>query len=397
MRILMVHNDYAKPSGEESAVRALAELLTGHGQEVLWHLKTSSGLADSFAAQAGAFLSGIHSFSARREMVKRLDEVGPLDIVQVQNLYPLLSPSILAPIRRRGLPIVMRCPNYRTFCPSGMHLSHDQVCEKCLGGREWWCVVKNCECGRFKSLGYALRCAWARRNRSVLDNVTVFMVLSEFQKRRYMAQGIAQERLEILPNFAEQVPASDDSSPGDWVSFVGRVSPEKGVDLFIQAARNMPEVPFVIAGDASRQPELAKDAPANVRFLGHQSRPQLAELYRRSRIVVVPSRCFEGFPNVIASAMAYAKPVVCSALGPLGEIVEDGKTGLTFQRDSAGDLAGKIRILMDSADLCRQMGQAGREKAQRLYSPEAAYRRLMEIYDKARLLSRRGPAGAAVE
>ena len=64
-----------------------------------------------------AFFSGIHNPRARNEMA-RLLRAEHCDLVQTQNLYPQFSPSILKPCRDRGIPVVMRCPNYRCSAPS---------------------------------------------------------------------------------------------------------------------------------------------------------------------------------------------------------------------------------------------------------------------------------------
>ncbi len=85
----------------------------------------------------------------------------------------------------------------------------------------------------------------------------------------------------------------------------------------------------------------------------------------------------------IVEAMMGAKPVVASHIGGIPEIVDDGVTGMLFEPGNAEDLAEKIQYLWDRPDLCRQMGEAGREKALREYSPAKYYERLMAVYEKA--------------
>lgn len=137
-------------------------------------------------------------------------------------------------------------------------------------------------------------------------------------------------------------------------------------------------------------PGIRHDAPANLEFIGY--RDELSSFYANARIIVLPSICFEGFPGVIAEAMLHAKPVVCSRIGGLPEIVDDGVTGLLSEPGNAEDLAGKIRYLWDRPALCREMGQAGREKVLREYSPEKYYERLMAVYEQAIALGPGGPA-----
>jgi glycosyltransferase involved in cell wall biosynthesis len=333
-------------------------------------------------AQARAFFTGIHNPSAAKALAGELDRFGP-DIVQVQNLYPLISPSIFAPIRRRSIPVVMRCPNYRIFCPNGRHLVKGRLCDLCIGpGHELWCVVRNCEESLFKSMGYAARNAAARITGRILNGVDVFVVQSRFQRDLFAARGIPIDRMEIVPGLA---PALEEPpwTIGRWVTFVGRVSPEKGIETFIQAAKTETEIPFAVAGDDRSMPGIRSRATPNIEWLGFLNRVSLDSVYGQSRIVVVPSQWYEGFPNVIVQAMMMARPVICSAIGGLPDIVEDGRTGLLFDPNNVAELAQKIRFLYTRSGLCRQMGIAGREKALREYSRDACYGHLMVAFRKA--------------
>jgi glycosyltransferase involved in cell wall biosynthesis len=384
LKIVIAHNDYGRPSGEEHAIETIAGLVSRQGHQVAWFRRSSAGIRESGSRKLAAFFAGVANPFAARQFGQCLDRERP-ELVFVQNLYPFLSPSILPQCKRRGIPVVMRCPNYRLFCPNGLHLSHGEVCERCLGGKEYWCVWRNCEGNYFKSLGYALRNASARLTRRILDNVSVFAVLSEFQKRRFIAGGIPAERIEILPNVIPNIPAASEGipGPGDLITFVGRVSPEKGIEDFVAAARALPGLPFAVAGATERMPELVARSPKNVRWLGFLKESELNEICRRSRMLVFPFRWFEGFPNVISRAMVLGKPVVAASIGAVPEIVTDGKTGLLFKPADTAELVARIQELYPDTDRCRSMGQAGREKALAQYSPEVVYKRLLEIFSKA--------------
>jgi glycosyltransferase involved in cell wall biosynthesis len=138
-------------------------------------------------------------------------------------------------------------------------------------------------------------------------------------------------------------------------------------------------------------PELLPQAPANVQFVGHLDAARLAEFYRDLRMLVLPSKCFEAFPLVLVEAMLQRKPVICSNIGGLPEIVEDGVTGLLFQTGNAAELAEKVRSLWSRPDVCRRMGEAGRAKAVREYSAEKYYERLLAAYRQALTLGPGGP------
>ena len=386
MHILLVHNDYARFSGEENAVENIAKLLEAHGHRLSWLRRTSSKIGDSTVNKIQALFSGIYSFDARKEMSRILNGE-QIDLIQVQNLYPFISPSVLPECRKRGIPVVMRCPNYRLFCPNGLHLTHGKVCDRCLGGKEWNCVLQNCEENILKSTGYAVRNATARITGMIRNNVTTFVVLSKFQKQRFINGGIPSDRIGILPNIAPLVQIPDNADVGETVSFVGRVSKEKGIDEFLAASRRLDHLLFTIVGSTEGMPCIRSEASSNVSIPGFLTGSALDDLFNTSRILVFPSKWFEGFPNVIAKAMAHRKPVIAARIGAIPEIVEDGVTGLLFEPGNATDLAEKIEYLWNQPDLCRKMGQAGLEKARREYSQENFYQRLINIYENARSIT----------
>ncbi len=389
MRILFAHNDYGIWTGEEASVEKIAKLLSDHGHEVFWFRRSSHKLwlRGSFFGKAAAFLTGIHNPIAARDIALMLDEIKP-DLVQVQNLYPFLSPSILRPIKKRGIPIVMRCPNYRLFCPNGLHFSKGRVCERCISfGGELWCILKNCQGNIFKSTGYALRNAWARINRTILKNVDIFIVQTQFQKAKFVENGISPDRIEILPGMALPLDISSNGQVGDSVVFIGRTSQEKGIETFLEAAQTAPEIPFSIAGDSPKSGQYMSRTANNVRWLGFLNGEALFDLYRSARFVIAPSSWYEGFPNIIVKAMMMEKPVISTKIGGIPEIVEDVVTGLLCEPANARELSEKIQYLWERPLLCKQMGQAGRQKALREYSPEKCYERLIMIYQKATRLS----------
>src|ERR1700712_4571891 len=112
MKILIVHNNYGRYSGEEAVVDKMGDMLRTHGHE------TSFFRADTAAYQQGLrnkmrmFLSGIYSYRGVRGLKKALRTEKP-DIVNVHNLYPFISPAALFACRAAGIPVVMTVHNYR--------------------------------------------------------------------------------------------------------------------------------------------------------------------------------------------------------------------------------------------------------------------------------------------
>ena len=213
MKILFIHNSYSEktPSGEEHASRELAALLEEHGHEVRWLKRNSDDVRASKKLTVASFFTGIYNPFIKKELVKVIEEFRP-DVAQVQNLYPLISSSIFGVLKKYHIPVVMRCPNYRLFCPSGLSLNKKgQVCEQCWGkGHEWWCVKSNCENSIPKSVGYALRNSFNRITGKIRNGVDVFIVQSEFQKKKFMGQGIPEHKIGIVPGISPNVTLRSD-------------------------------------------------------------------------------------------------------------------------------------------------------------------------------------------
>ena len=106
------------------------------------------------------------------------------DIVHIHNLYPFISPTNLVNIRRHHIPIVMTVHNYRLIAPMGF-FTNGKICESCAGGKEWNCIIKNCEGSFAKSSGYALRNFYARKRKLYSSNVNRFICLTNFKRKTH--------------------------------------------------------------------------------------------------------------------------------------------------------------------------------------------------------------------
>ena len=180
MKVLIVHNNYGKYSGEEAVVDKMADMLTSHGHEVAFYRRTNEGVRESAVGKIKGFLSGIYSPSGVRGMWDALRRERP-DIVNVHNLYPFISPAALFECKKSGVPVVMTIHNFRLICPTGLFMRDGLPCEVCVErGNEWSCVRYNCECNRLKSIGYTLRNVYARWTGAYRKNVAAFACITEY-------------------------------------------------------------------------------------------------------------------------------------------------------------------------------------------------------------------------
>lgn len=359
MKILMVHNDYGRYSGEEAVVDRLVADFQAMGHEVAQYRRTSLGARGTFWGNIRGFLAGIYSPSGVRGMRKALREHRP-DIVHVHNLYPFISPAALFACRKADCRVIMTVHNYRLVCPTGLFLRDGHACEECLlCGNESPCIRHNCEGSRLRTLGYALRNASARLTGAFLKCVDLFCCLTDFQRRKLIEAGFPKEKMVVIPNYFES--SQEMSKPLEnshkFIAYVGRLSHEKGFDLLVEVARRHPEIPFRFAGEKREEAELG--ALPNVEYCGLLDKEALSRFYREAAFIVLPSRCYEGFPLVIPEAYALGLPIVAPQHGPFPDLIGDG--GLLFAPSNPDDLERQVMRLWDDASLraeCSRQAQS---------------------------------------
>ncbi len=383
MKVLIVHNKYAIPgrgSGEEVNIENISNLLRQNGHSVTTYYESSLDIETLFLGKVRMFFSGIYNFFQYSKFLRFLRSDRP-DVVLIQNLYPKLSPAILDACRKSDLPVVMRVPNYRLVCPTGLMLRENKGCDTCLGGREYMCAVHNCEDNIFKSFGYALRGYIANKRGVFKDNVSCFLVLTQFAKDILVRAGYDSNKIRVLSGLSTSRAMlnvqSGSTSNDKFIGFVGRISQEKGIELLFQAAKLNPDIAFKCAGAFEVNSALLRDVPPNVKMLGHLNSEELTNFYSAASFLVVPSLCYEGLPSVCLEAMQFRKAVLCSDIGGLSEVVKNRETGLLFRPNSLSDLSDKLRELWINEKLTFQLGENAYTLGQDFYSERAFYERLV--------------------
>lgn len=225
----------------------------------------------------------------------------------------------------------------------------------------------------------------------------LFLAVSEFLRRKLLEQDFPAERVLVHYTGVDTKrfqPASTEASPA--ILFVGRLEEVKGIPFLIRAAaevqRELPEAELVLIGDGSLRPELerlAKQSLRRYRFLGVQTSDEVREWMNRASVVCAPSITRpsgeeEGFGMVCAEAQAVAKPVVAFDSGGIAEVVCHGSTGFLAPERDWQALAGYLITLLQSPELRKRFGLAGREWVVRQFDLKQRTRVLEEIY--ARIL-----------
>jgi glycosyltransferase involved in cell wall biosynthesis len=209
-----------------------------------------------------------------------------------------------------------------------------------------------------------------RLARGILRGARLVIAASTDLAERALALGALDVR--VIPSGVDLPREIGPEAEPPEILFAGRLSPEKGVFELLEATQGLN---LVAAGDGPLRPRV----PVALGFVPHD---QLQQLYARAAVVACPSRR-EGFGVACLEAMAHARPVVATAVGGLRDLVVDGETGfLVPTRDPAALRVALDRLLADR-ELRRQLGIAGRERAQRQFSWQAVTDATLDAYADA--------------
>ncbi|GAA2564916.1 glycosyltransferase [Streptomyces lienomycini] len=390
MHVLVVHNRYnsAQPSGENRVVDQEVALLRAAGHRVEVFERRSDDIAGrSLLGKVAVPLLVPWNPGVRTELAGRL-RTGRPDVVHVHNVFPLLSPAVLAACADVDVPAVATLHNYTQVCPPGTLQRDGRPCAECVGSTPLPAVRHGCYRGsRLATVPLAVGLSVNRRR--WWSGVDRFFCISAAQREVLVRAGMPAGRLAVKHNFVPE-PEVRRSGPGEHLLYLGRLAEAKGIRLLMAAwdeiaADGGVGVPLVIAGTGPLEREVTAWAAGrdDVRYAGLLDPAECGRIVARSVAVVAPSTWLEAFGLVVVEAMAAEVPAVAAGHGAFVELVEDGVSGLLHRPGEAASLAACLRRITAAPGLGREMGEAARRRYERDFSPAVGLERLVEGYRTA--------------
>jgi len=415
MKILQVHKYFTKKRGGGSvtAFLEIVRMLQNKGHDVsIFSLQDPQNEVTPFAkyfpshfdlnAKASLWKkirwAGklIYNREAKKKMAELIDAENP-EIAHVHNIYHYLTPSIISPLKKRHIPVVMTLHDYKIICPNYKLFNQGKICEKCKGGKYYQCFLNKCLKNSRSASFLAMLEAYLHKITKSYDQVDLYLAPSDFMREKCIQFGIAPEKIKKMRyvfNFQETEIISENIREKDYFLFFGRISSEKGLINLIQAVKKliangkMANERLLIVGKGPQEIELKnlvrqEGLEDKIIFSGFKEGAVLREIILGSKFVVVPSVWYDNSPLVVIESQFYGKPVLVSDRGGTKESIIEGQTGLIFEADNVADLAQKISQLLELTYKERlAMGQAGKENIRKINNTEKIYQELLETYRK---------------
>lgn len=390
LNILMLHNYYQHSGGEDVSMATEAEILcqAGHNVELLtWHNDVIKSM--STLEKLNMFWKTTWNPNSKHQVYEKLRSF-KIDLMHVQNFFPLVSPSVYSSAHQLDIPVVQHLRNFRLGCLNSYLYRDGKVCEACVGRNPWRGVVYRCYRNSLPtSLSLWQMITVHRFRRTWHHDVNAFITPSKFSAEKLSELGIPSNKLYIKPNFIEDPLGTGKIPPypkAPTFLFIGRLSPEKGVLELLKSWKLLQKTDWElwVVGDGPMRVDLEKYCQEcclhNVKFWGYCSKAKTMEILQKSSAILVPSHWYETFGRVVIEAFACGRAAIVSNLGALAELVVEGATGFKVPYASEQDWVDRLLWCGEHMTDIAQMGQQARQVYLKQFTPKMNYQRLSEIY-----------------
>jgi glycosyltransferase involved in cell wall biosynthesis len=437
MNVLMINKFYFLKGGTERYYFNLSKLLEEKGHKVIpFAMKSQRNFSSEFERY---FVSEVvtrpswnlwqdlktvgrffWSWEAQRKIKKLIKEVGPIDVAHIHNIYHQISPSILSVLKKQGIPIVMTVHDYKLISPNYNLYLRGKIYDKICGNNFARCVPDRCVGNSFfKSIICSLEMWFHHRVLNIYKkNIDLFLAPSKFVTEKLIAAGYDKNKIRVIPHFVESsylchpresedpgYPLLNKEGRGEvnspigasgfrltgrndkhgnhekYFLYFGRVSAEKGIDILIETAKEIPDAKFKIAGEGPEFKNyvlrIMNYGLKNIQMLGHKNSDELQNLIQSAYLIIVPSLAPETFGLSALEAMALGKCVVASEVGALPELVDHN---FLFTAGNVFELVELIKKLINDINAVIENGEENRKKVEQLYDRESHYTKILGMY-----------------
>ncbi len=387
-RILMIHNYYQIPGGEDTVVANEIQMLKKYGHHVVFYSRDNSELKEMSKLQK-LFLpiNTIFNFRTYRD-IKKIIKQEKIDIVHVHNTLNLISPSVYYAALSLDVPVVQTVHNFRLLCPGATFYRDGHICEDCVE-KGLWCAIKhNCyRNSKWQTLACVINTKF-HRIMGIYGKIN-YICLTDFNREKLLKlRQVKADMVFVKPNFVE---GTQSFIPGEkrknQFLFSGRLDKLKGIDLLLQAWREMgKQAPkLVICGTGPMEEwcrKFVKKNKLNVELCGFVPNENVREVLANSKALVLPTQWYEGFPMSVVEAYSVGTPIICSDLGNVKSIVTEGISGFKFEINNPQEISFAMRKVIEYKNIYKTT----LENYYQYYTEVKNYGFLINIYKQLKLL-----------
>jgi glycosyltransferase involved in cell wall biosynthesis len=320
----------------------------------------------SWRQKLGYAFDSVYNWEARRKLETLIAETQPNAALFLNAVY--FSDSIIDACRTFHLPLIWRLSDYHKICVNYFLYRDGHICEDCLKHGPIMAIKNACAGYQRSFAGSIIKACgmYLARWRNSYESIEYFVTPSEFTRQKMIQAGFPANKVVNVPTFVDLNGVQSCHYPAKpSVLYAGRLTPEKGVHVLIEAFLTMEnrDVLLTITGDTSTAyaqglirniPEIDRE---RIRFIGFVGQERMHELYSDHSVLVVPSLWYENMPNVVLEGMVHDRPTIVSRLGSFTELIRDGETGYCFAPGDARDLSAKLTFLLDNRGIAEETGK----------------------------------------
>ena len=387
-KILLVHNFYQKPGGEDTVFYNEKKLLEDNGHKVITYTRDNKEILNmNFFKKLLLPLAVIFNYKTYFD-IKKIIKDNDIDVVHVHNTLSLISPSVFYAAINMKVPVVQTLHNFRMQCPNGLFYRDGHICEDCVS-RGLGCALKHkCYRNSFLQTVVIVLMIKIHRLTGVYKKIN-FICLTRFNKKKLLSINndkiiVDSGKISVKSNFVFNVEKKDKGQSEflgnrHYYLYIGRYDEVKGIDIALKAFSRMPnkELHVIGSGDDKYIKEYCKYQ--NIRFIGQLSNDKVLNELSHCNALIYPTRWYEGQPVSIIEAFMNKCPVITSDIGNVNEMIEDGRTGLHFAANSVESLIERInyyeRLSINEFKCCSYKEYMNK------YSDDISYCRIISIYN----------------
>lgn len=301
--------------------------------------------------------------------------------------------SVIPVLRKNHIPLVLSLHMYAFICLTSKMLNGTDICDVGLCKYCVKCSLELSGTGFLNNIKYWFVYAAAKINQGKLrKSVSKFLAMSTYVKRVHQKMlTLDESRITVIPVFFTEM--DDDSTtdkklPDDFILFVGRLVPEKGIDTLIAAYRMLGTRTKLVLIGAGRFDDKYKDLE-NILLIENAPSGVVAEAYRKCRFAVFPSTWPEPFGTVNLEAMSRRKTVIATRIGGFPDVIVDGENGILVPPRDADALSRAMKYLLENPEIADIMGENGYQRWKKYFTADAIVPRIEKLYESVAREKRR--------